>query len=186
VVFEAHYVRWRLALMVLLGLGFIALGLWFVTADASVFEGNSGGRLAGLATLLGMTEARFAAILGWLCVLLGAGAGLVAVQNMVHKGPAIRIDADGIYWHRWSDTPIPWSNVAELSSYAINRQKFLGIKLVDRSLSPPRGLLGKLARLNAATGFGDVALILQGTDRRHEDMEAAAAHFQMWRAPPAV
>lgn len=158
--FEANYSKWRLAMLALLAFGFAALGVWLIGESMSDFAGSGGRRIAGLASLFGVETATMAQIIGGLCVAMGAGALIVALQNMFHKGPVMRVDAQGIYWHRWSETPIPWSNIARMSPYTISSQKMVGITLVDRSLSPSRGLLGKLGSANKAMGFGDLSLTL--------------------------
>jgi hypothetical protein len=176
--FEANYSKWRLAMLALLALGFAALGAWLFGQGSADFEGSGGRKIAGLASLFGVETATMAQILGGICVAMGAGALILAVRNMFHKGPVMRVDALGIYWHRWSETPIPWSNIAQMSPYTISGQKMVGISLVDRSLSPSRGVLGKLGSANKAMGFGDLALSLQGTDGDYEALLAALVHFE--------
>ena len=47
----------------------------------------------------------------------------------------------------------------------------------DKSRSPSRGALGKFGSLNKAMGFGDLALTLQGTDGKYDDLLDALARF---------
>jgi hypothetical protein len=177
-IFEAHYSKWRLAMLALLSLGFAALGMWMISQVASDFEGSGARKIAGLASLFGVETATMGHIIGWLCIAIGALALLVSLRNMFHKGPVIRVDQQGIFWHRWSETPIPWSNIAQLSPYTISSQKMVGITLVDRALSPSRGLTGKFGSANKALGYGDLALTLQGTDGEYEALLAALVHFE--------
>lgn len=173
--FEAHYSRVHLLRMVPIGLIFAAGGLWFLL-DADL-AADPGRRLAGLSALTGLAPATLLAIIGSLAVALGlAGTGHY-LRLLFHTGPAMRIDGEGIYWHRWSATPIPWHNVAGLQDYSVSGQKMVRVSLVDRSRNPGGGLLGTLAGLNAATGFGDLSLTMQGTDRGHDELVAALAQF---------
>ncbi|OYQ27252.1 hypothetical protein CHU93_10995 [Sandarakinorhabdus cyanobacteriorum] len=173
--FEAHYSRGRLLRLLPIDLIFAAVGLWFVT-DPDI-AADPGRRLEGLAALTGLTPASVVTIIGVLAILLGLAGSVYYLRLLFHRGPAIRSDAQGIFWHRWSASPIPWSNIAGIKDYSIQRQRMVGITLVDPNLSRGHGLLGRPGRFNAATGFGHVSLMTQGTDRDHDELLAALAEF---------
>jgi hypothetical protein len=159
--FEAYYSKWRLAAFALLGLGFAAMGAWIVGLLGSGAEDAS----------------LVVKIAGWGCLTMGLAVPFITIGQALHSGPAIRIDQTGIFWHRWSSSVIPWSNVSRVEPYSINSQKMVGITLIDRNLNKKQGILGKLSSANRAMGFGDLALTVQGTDRKFDEMlEALLRH----------
>lgn len=180
--FEAHYKKGRLIGLAVLGLAFIALGYWMAHEPAGALDESSSSKLAGLAYLFGTSKATMGYIVGWACALLGALVIPVVVGNWRHRGPAIRIDARGILFHRWSDARIPWSNIAAIEPYKVQRQKMVGLTLIDRTRDRPQTLMGKFAGVNRTLGFGDLALTVQGTDGNYEDMLEVLAHYHVARS----
>jgi len=169
-IFEAYYSKAKLALMAVLGVLFAALGAWMLTQTADDMADGGGRKIVALANLFGTEPATMAHIIGWLCIAMGVAVLPIVLLNLRHKGPAMRIDANGVYWHRWSEETIPWTNIDTLKPYSVQAQKFVGITLFDPSLTTRKGLLGKLKGVNNALGYGHVALSLQGTDGDYAGM----------------
>jgi hypothetical protein len=175
--FEAHYTKARQVMLGLLGLGFGAAGIWMLTLSAVDFEGSAARKIAGLGALFGASAETTGHAIGLIALFMGIAVLPIVLLNLRHKGPALRIDAQGIYAHRWSEQPIPWSNVAKVAPYSVQRQKFVGVTLIDPALNRKAGLFGKLSGANRALGYGDLALSVQGTDGQYDDLvEALLRH----------
>jgi hypothetical protein len=178
-VFEAHYSARRLVILGILALAIAALGLYMLSQTTADFEGASSRRLGGLAAMSGTSPETVGHAIGWICLLAGIGLLPLLVKFARHQGPALRVDEKGVFWHRWSDTAIRWSNIARIEPYVIQNQKMVGLTLVDRDQDRPPTLMRKLGRLNNALGKGDVALTLQGTDGNYDDLLVALAHYHL-------
>lgn len=175
--FEAHYTKTKQILLGLLGLGFGAAGMWMMTQTAADFEGSSGRKIAGLAALFGVSTQTAGHAIGLIALFMGIAILPIVILNLPHKGAAIRVNGEGIYSHRWSKQPIPWSNVAKVEPFAVQRQKFVGITLIDPALNRKPGLFSKLGSANRALGYGDLGLSVQGTDGQYDDLvEALLRH----------
>jgi hypothetical protein len=175
--FEAHYTKFRQVMLGLLGAGFGAVGFWMLTQTAADFEGSSGRRIASLGAMFGVSAETAGHTIGLIALFMGIATLPIIVLNLRHKGPALRVSAEGVYWHRWSQTPIPWSNVAKIAPYSVQGQKMVGITLIDPALNKKPGLFGKLSSANRAMGFGDLSLSVQGTDGKYDDLvEALLRH----------
>jgi len=173
-VFEAHYKSSKLFGLVILGIMFAALGWWMVQRPDGAFEDSM--KIEGLASLLGVSNNAVGHGVGWICALMGIAVLPVVAKRASFAGPAIRIDQNGIYWHSWSDKPIPWSNIAGYKPYSIHRQKMVGLTLRDPSRDRSPSLIGKMTGLNAMMGFGHVALSAQSTDKSFDELLWAIEH----------
>jgi len=195
-VFEARYKPTKVFGLIILGLVFAALGWWMAQRLDGAFADSV--KIEGVAAILGVSDNAVGHGIGWMCALMGIAALPVAFKRLSFNGPVIRIDQRGIYWHRWSEKPIPWSNIASYRPYCIHRQKMVGLTLRDPSRDRSTSLLGKMARFNAMTGFGHVALSVQSTDKSFDEMLKAieyhsALHERVVRdmaqipvAPPSI
>lgn len=172
--FEAYYRKSRLFGLALVGCLFIIGGAWMGLRPAGAFDGSR--KVEGLAALLGISNDVAGHGVGWACALMGVVVLPILARQMMFTGPAICIDGDGIYWHRWSTKPIGWGNIAAIRPFSIYRNKMIGLMLRDPSLDRSRGLLGRMAGLNAMTGFGHVSLSAQGTDRSFDELYDAVCH----------
>ena len=177
-VFEAHYKSSKLFGLVILGIMFAALGWWMVQRPDGAFEDSL--KIEGLAALLGISNNAVGHGIGWICALMGIAVLPAVAKRASFAGPAIRIDQNGIYWHSWSDKPIPWSNIAGYKAYSIHRQKMVGLTLRDPSRDRSPSLIGKMTSLNAMLGFGHVALSAQSTDKSFDEMLRAIEHHAAW------
>jgi hypothetical protein len=158
--FEAKLSRIRVALMLAGSIGFVVAGLWLVGAFG-----------APPSTTLKATLA------GWGGIVFFGLCAIVLARRLFQAGVEIRVDADGIYWRRWSDQTIPWNAIARISTGEIRRQRFVCLFLIDPHAFPSHGIAGKLAGANAAMGFGDIALSATGTDASFDQLMAAIDRF---------
>jgi hypothetical protein len=119
----------------------------------------------------------FLTIFGWAAILFFGLAGLVGVRQLFSSGPDTRIDGQGIWWRRWSDQRIPWDAIAALYPAGVGRTSLLCLTLVDRDAYPSTRVMGKFAGLNRASGFGDIAVGVTGTDRSFAELVEAVERF---------
>jgi hypothetical protein len=101
--FEARHSRNRLVAAIVISvllLGFGALSIF----DPSWTENSK-------LVKAGMDPQTAAMIFGILFLGGGAFFGYTCYQRIVHVGPVVRIDANGILWSQWSAKPIEWSNI---------------------------------------------------------------------------
>ena len=177
--FEAHYSSGRLIGIAAIGLGFVALGARMVGLYGSLPVADGSGPAAALADLLGISEATIVHVIGGAGLLMGLLVLPAVFKLSRHKGPVMIINADGIYWHRWADKPIPWSNVETIKPYQIHSQKLVAITLKDRDLIPQRAPRKAVSTANRAMGYGDFSLTLQGTDGKYQALLDTLAHYHV-------
>jgi hypothetical protein len=158
--FEANLSRIRVALMLAGSIAFVLAGLWLVGAFGTP-----------------PSTSLKAAVAGWAGIGFFGLCSVVLARRLFQAGVEIRIDANGIYWRRWSDQTIPWNAIARISTGEIRRQRFVCLFLIDPRAFPSQGIAGKLAGANAAMGFGDIALTATGTDTSFDDLMAAIERF---------
>lgn len=151
--FLAHFSPRRRLLGIAGCAGFVALGLWIA------------GAISGID--------RPAPPIGWACVIFFGGGGLLLLARVTQRGPALRIDADGIWrWTRGGGALVRWDAVARMEEVRIRRQRFLAIWLAEGGRDPIR-----TAAFGAAP-FGDVSVGVQGTDGQADAMFAAVDRFR--------
>lgn len=163
--FVAYPSRLRIALLILLAVGFVVLGLWMV------------GRLGPVPT-----SRRYAPmtvlVTGWAAVVFFGLCALAGVKRLFESGEQVRIGAAGIRWVRWSDQTIPWTEIRDVTVWTYKRQRAIVLHLRDPARFPGRGPLAVLARANRALTGGDIAISLTGTDRSFAQAMAAIADFR--------
>ena len=156
--FVARAAAAKVAILVLLSLGFVALGLWMV------------------GVLDGQPKPPFPWA-GWLGILFFGPCAIILARRLFDRDDQVVIDARGVYSKSWSRKTVPWSEITAIESATVNRQKFLCISLAQPEHYPPDSILGHAMRANRALGFGDLALSVTGTDRRFPELvEAISAH----------
>lgn len=114
-----------------------------------------------------------ARILAGACATLFVVVLFVEARRLSSKEPVLRIDERGILWRRWSEQLIPWSEVASLRLFSIQRVHFVGLLLRTPERFPSSTILGRSAKANRAFTGCDLCLEVQGTNRRHEELVAA-------------
>lgn len=163
--FVAYPSRWRLALFMLLGLGFVALGLWMIGAFGSV---PSSTRYPYFETL----------IVGWACLIFSSACVAAYIPRLLEAGEQVRVDARGIFYSQWSDATIPWSQISEVTVRSYRSSRFIIIHLKDRRLYPGKGLAALLAGPNRMMTGGDISVSLSGTDRSYDEAISAIEQYR--------
>jgi hypothetical protein len=115
---------------------------------------------------------------GWLSILFFGACGIAMLPSLLTTGDAIRISAQGIYFKRWSDATIPWSEITRVSRFSVEGQDMIILNLKDPSRFPSTGLLGKLNPANRALSSGDITIPLAGTTGNFDEAMAAIDHFR--------
>lgn len=163
--FIAHNSRWRVALIFLGVVSFVALGIWMAGGFGEVPSSRR-------------HSAGFFTVIGWLCILFFGVCGLAAVKKFFDDRVQLQIGPSGIRWTPWSDQFIPWSEIIDVTTWSYKHQEAIILHLSDADRFPGRGLTAKLARANRMSTGGDISISLTGTDRSHDDAMAAIAHFR--------
>lgn len=120
--------------------------------------------------------------IGWVCILFFGLCAIVGARRMVRADVEIRVDTNGIYWRRRSHQTIPWAAIDRIATSSVRGQHFACLFLRDPGAFPATGLVGRMAAINKAMGFGDIALSATGTDRSFAAMMDAISAF----APPRL
>lgn len=156
--FVARDSPWRLSLLLLAAIAFVAAGLW-------------------IAGLFGPSPRPGMEWFGWLVAFFFALAPFRIVPRLLDRSDQMIVDRNGIYWRQWSETTIPWSAIRFFSKRSIRGQHFVCLHLKDPSMFARAGALGWLAAFNRGLNFGDVALTVTGTDRSHAELVAAIDRY---------
>jgi hypothetical protein len=156
--FEARNSRWRLALLLMGALAFVAVGIW-------------------MAGLFGVPPEPGEAWIGWVCVLFFGFCAIIAVRRMADDEVQLRVSGQGVMARQWSDQTIPWSEITDVSVWTYRRQKSIILHLRDPAKFPGSGLAGRLQSANRAMTGGDVAISLAGTDGKFDDAVQTIGQF---------
>jgi hypothetical protein len=164
--FTAKPSLWRIFLLIMISTAFVTIGLWMIGAFGLQSESRRYGSL-------------YTSVLGWTSIIFFGLCGLASIQMLFDTEVQVRINASGIYWKRYSDYTILWSDITNVSVWEFQRQKSIILTLRDPARYLSVESMGKLARANRALTGGDVAITLSGTDGRFDDAMAAIGHY--WR-----
>jgi hypothetical protein len=156
--FVARPAPFRILLLLLGSLCFVALGIWF-------------------AGLLGAAPKPGREWVGWLSILFFGFCFILGISRLFDRSDAIVVDQDGLFWRERSDATIPWSEIQAIESRAIRRQRFICVYLKDARLYPPTTFLGRLGNASRNMGFGDIALSTTGTNRSLRELRDALQRF---------
>jgi hypothetical protein len=162
--FVAKPSKMRIALLILGSAAFVSLGLWMIGVFGTPPENN---RYSPTSITL----------IGWASILFFGFCGAVSCRLFFDSGDQVRINASGIFWKRWSDQTILWSDITDIGVWEHQRQKSIILNLRDPSRYPSSTVMGKLSGANRALTGGDIAITLSGTDGRFDDAMAAIEHF---------
>ena len=110
-------------------------------------------------------------------VFFGACA-VAMVPMLLSRDVQVRISAQGIFWKRWNDQTIPWSEITDVSTWELTGQKVIVLKLRDASRFPGKGIQGLLAGPNRAMTGGDISVVLTGTDQSPDAAVAAIGKYR--------
>jgi hypothetical protein len=152
--FVARNSRWRLALLIALGAGFVVTGFWM-----------TGG--------FGAPPRPAIAWFGWVAIVFFGACSLALAVRFFDRSDQVRISSAGVYSRQWSEDTIPWSEIRDVSIWQFQRERTIVLHLRDPQMFPSRKLLGRLAGANRALTGGDVSISLTGTDRSFDDALAA-------------
>jgi hypothetical protein len=162
--FVAYNSRWRVALIVLGAVGFVALGLWMVGAFGEVSPSR---RYSVPVTF----------VIGWLCISFFSLCAVAGAKKFFDDGAQLQIGPLGIRSAPWSDQLIPWSEITDVTTWSHKGQKAIILHLNNPARFPGRGLAAKLAGANRMLTGGDISISLTGTNRDHNDALSAIARF---------
>ncbi len=110
--FVAHNSRWRVALMLFVAVGILALGMWMIGAFGEVPSSRR-------------YSAGFSTAIGWICILFFGMCGLAIVKKLFDKSAQLEIGPSGIRWSPWSDQLIPWSEIIDVTTWSHKGQTFI-------------------------------------------------------------
>ena len=158
----------RTVLLLLAGLGFVAIGLWM----AGVL-----GEGPDPTDRPGRIPPELVPYVGWLGVIFFGICLPFVAKRLFENNPQIEIGSAGIKFAPWSDTTIPWHEIDRVSVWSYKRQRHIILHLHRPDAFPGRGIAGKLSGANRMLTGGDVAVSLNGTDGNFNDAMAAIAHF---------
>lgn len=148
------------------GLGFGATGYWMMTG---AFGQSWVGWGLGLAAILFFVPMG----LGWFWLALDRRKQLV-------------IDAQGLYWRRWSPAIIAWEDITFIEPFSMADNPMLGVGMVDEDKYMPRGLMKVIAGINRRTGFEGMTITMVGVDIDIEGLMAAIQRFAPAPAPDDI
>ena len=159
--FEARNSRWRLALMALLGAGFVTIGVWLV---------------GGLG--LDHPDGIEVTVIGWVSIAFFGACAIAALLRMRDAGVVMRVDDRGIWWKQLSDAIIPWSEIEAVGVVTIHHQKMLGLAVPDPARYRRKAIKDRLAATNEALTGYPLCLTVAGTDRSFADLlDAVTRHM---------
>lgn len=156
--FEARWSRFRVALLLLAALGFVAIPVGFI----------ANGSEPTLKLLI-------AAILG---IPFFSLAAAILARRLFQTETAVEVNERGIVYRQWSDATVLWKDMRGIAPYAIGRQKMLGIILRNPAKYPGRGVLARLAKINKRFSGYDITVSMTGTDRSFDELLDAIDAFQ--------
>jgi hypothetical protein len=160
--FVAYQSPFKIFLLILGSMLFVAAGLWFIGVLGSPPD-----------------DAPFwLPLIGWVSILFFGFCGVIGVRRLFDRRPAIIVDRHGILARAWSDQVIPWSAMAGMQVLTVERTKMLCIDLVDPAAHPSTTIMGKAAKLNKAFNFGDMSVATTGTDQSFDALMQAVNRFQ--------
>lgn len=157
----AYHLHWPIvAFLLLINIGFIALGLYLTLLSEG---GDFTGRLAGLfcAGFFGLTLA-------------------TTIGDLFIRGPVLIIDAQGIWDKRMSPRPIPWRELRVAYISTVRRSKFISLDLFDAEpyLPTPYTFRGVLARLNPLRNYTKVTIPTLPLTARAEEILAMIESYR--------
>lgn len=163
--FVAYPSRWRLALLFLLSLGFVVVSLGMIGAFGAPWVSPRRSLVVGMG-------------IGWFSLIFSGACVISIGRSLLDTGALLRIGEQGIWWKRWSDVIIPWSEITEVTTWQHKGQKFLILHLRDPAQFPGQGVMGWMGKANRALTGGDIGITMTGTDRRVNEALAAVDCFR--------
>lgn len=113
--------RTKTFFLLVIALGFVALGLWFLSLDREVIEARD--RYNNPLFIYGI---------GWATVLFFGLAAVAIAWRLISAKPALVLDDQGIRIFAMSQsTFIPWRDITGLAVFELQRTKMMVLKLND-------------------------------------------------------
>lgn len=154
--FVAYPSRPRCALLAFGSLAFVIVGLWMLGAFGAVPTPTI--QYSHLKMI----------IAGWICVTVGPFAAIKWISKLFVTTEQLRIDAAGIRYSPWSDETIPWSEIADVTTWSRNALKRIVLHLRHPNNFPGKGLAARLTS-KLAGGNVSITILMTGTDRSYDE-----------------
>lgn len=116
-------------------------------------------------------------IISVIAILFFGACGLLWARVALGRREQIIVDHHGVHWTRWSDRPIPWSEINAVSIEGMAAETFVSLYLKQPERFSGKGILGRSAAINQKMGYGDVVISTRGTDATPDDLIAAIERF---------
>ena len=170
--FIARASPWRIVLLSLGCLLFVAVGLWM----AGVFDEPP--KLRRLSTQSGV-------MLGWIVVAFFGLAFVANARQLFEEPELVVLNAQGLKSAQWSAQTIPWTEIEDVStwSYRSAAWPFRGVTFIilhlrNPGLFPGQGMRGRLASANRKLTGGELAIAMTSTDKSVEETLDAIRFFR--------
>lgn len=160
----AYSSPWRMALLILGAILFVALGLWMVGLFGEVPQSRR-------------WSPEIIWIIGWASILFFGAAAIFGIRRAFDRDIQLRVSDQGIYWKPWSADTIPWHEVRDVGVWEFRKQKTIILCLHHPERYPSRTLLGKLAGANRGFTGGDISISLSGMTKSFDDTFATIRRF---------
>ncbi|MDR7156394.1 hypothetical protein J2W40_003235 [Sphingobium xenophagum] len=160
--FIAYPSKWRIALLAHLSAGFVVIGLWMIGFFGPI---PSSRRYSAIMVF----------VMGWVCTAFFGFCAVAVVTRLFTSGEDLRIGPTGIKVRSWSDQTIPWSEIADVTTW---KDKSIILHLRNPSLFPGRGAGAMMTRFNRMITGGHVDVMLAGSDRSFDEAMDAITQFR--------
>ena len=116
-----HASKTKTLLLLVLAVGFVLLGLWFLSLDREFIEARDR-----------YNNPMLIYAVGWASVSFFGLAVVAIVWRLVSRKPVLTLSKDGVKIYAFSqDTFLPWQDICGLSVYEVHRNKMLVLNLKD-------------------------------------------------------
>lgn len=156
---EVRYGRFRLVLLYLGAVAFVAIGYWMRVAEMSDW----------MMLRYGWVFPWFP----WFCMIFFGLCAVLWGRAIFDRRPQLVVGPRGILWRKWSASEIPWTEVTEIEVNRILLSEFLCIFVRDRKRVPGSGLEKFAAPINRLLRNGDISIPLYSLDKPKEAIMAA-------------
>ena len=154
----------KLLLLTVGALIFVVGGLWFVGLFGSPPQPGS-------------------EWIGWASIVFFGLTAFGLIGRLLDRDDQIVVDERGLYWKRWCEQTIPWTEIRNVREAQVRRSRFLCIDLEHPELVRSSTLAGRIAGANRGLGFGDMGISTAGTDKSFDELKRAV--FSCWHPPRA-
>lgn len=113
--------------------------------------------------------------MGWVCIALFGFLCVATVKKIFDSGEDLRVGPTGIMVRSWSDQVIPWSEIADVTTW---RGRAIILHLRNPSLFPGRGMGAIMTRIDRMVTGGHIDVMLTGSDRSFGEAMDAIAEFR--------